>query len=251
MRTTSCFLLLPIVLTFTIASCDKKIPENQKVNQLYVTDKGDSVETGYWVIESGRNGVNTRGNFKDGFREGVWSYQTETDSVSVEWTTFNKDNVKLNLPSSIKFTDQELPVIFLGTLRDDARHCYYTLLRYNLKQVNASVYDYIYQYIQSLEQSLVENLERREVKKFVFTTTEIFRVKVDLIRERKYQAISYIFTHNDVLYDLTYREEHNRIGNIELEVFNDVLYSFQTNDFDLFDVNNKTYTSEEVVDVTL
>jgi hypothetical protein len=249
MRNTINLLLLANVLTITITSCDKKVSESQKFNQLYVTDKGDSVETGFWVLEPGPTGVTTSGTFRDGFREGVWTYKTKTDSTSIKWTVLNKDSLRLNLPNYVKFTDQELPVVFLGRLRDDTEHCYYTLLRYNLKEINASIYDYIFQYIESLESSSVEKLEKREVIKFDFKTTEVFRIRVNLEGERKYQAISYIFTSRGILYDLTYREEEDRIDDIELEIFKNILYSFQTNDFDPFDFNNKTYTKESIVDV--
>jgi hypothetical protein len=249
MRTATHHLLLTIVLTIAIASCDKTASESQKVNQLYVTDKGDSLETGFWVFERGSNGVSKKGNFKDGFREGVWIYKTPTDSSSITWTVFSNDSLRLNLPDHAKFTNQELPVIFFGTIRENTEHCYYTLLQYNLKEINASVYDYIFQYIQSLENSAAEKLNKREVKKFNFKTTEVFRVTVDLEGERKYQAISYIFVFNGILYDLTYRDEMDKVEDIELEVFNDILYSFQKNDFDPFGFNNKSYTKEENVDV--
>jgi hypothetical protein len=249
MRSVIYNLLFVILLTTTLVSCDKKGSESQKFNQLYITQKGDSLETGLWVFEPGPNGVGKRGNFKDGFREGVWNYQSKMDSTLIKWTVLTKDSLKLNLPDYIKLTDQEPPVLFLARLRDDTEHSYYTLLRYNLKEINASVYDYIFQYIQSLENSSVEKLRKREVKKFNFKATEVFRVKVDLEGERKYQATSYIFTSNDILYDLTYRDEFDRVDDIGLEVFNDILYSFQTNDFDPFDFNNKTYTREDIVDV--
>jgi hypothetical protein len=251
MRSTTYNFLLTVLFTTWLVSCDKRTNENQKFNQLYVTEKGDSLETGLWVLEPGPSGVGARGHFKDGFRDGVWHYQAKGDSAWVNWTVFTKDSLKLNLPDSLKFTEQEPPVVFLGRLRDDAEHSYYTLLQYNLKEVNSSVYGYIFQYIQSLENSSVEKLEEREIKKFYFKTTEVFRVKVNLKLEgeRKYQAISYIFTSNDILYDLTFREELNRVDEIYLEVFNDILYSFQTTDFDPFDFNNTQFHKEEVIDI--
>jgi hypothetical protein len=231
-------------------SCDKRAEEKQEINQLYVTEKGDSLETGPWVFEPGPSGVSKLGNFKDGFRDGVWKYKLKGDSATVTWMVFTKDSLKLNLPDSIKFTEQEMPVLFLARLRDDSEHSYYTLLRYNLKEVKASLYDYIFQYIQSLENSSVEKLEKREVKKFIFKTTEVFRVKVNFQGEQKYQAISYIFTSQDILYDLTFREELANVDEIDLEVFNDILYSFRTTNFDPFNFNNKSYTKEETVDVS-
>jgi len=249
MRATTNFLLLTTVLTIPIASCDKKSSENHKVNQLYITDKGDSLETGFWIFEPGASGVRKSGNFKDGFRDGAWTYRTKTDSTTIKWTVLNMDSLKLNLPDYVALTNQELPVVFLGTIRGDSEHCYYTLLQYDLKVVKASVYDYIFQYIQSLERSSLERLRAREIKKFNFKTTEVFRIKINLEGDRTYQAISYVFTFNDILYDLTYRDEEDRVGGTELEVFNDILYSFRTNDFDLFNFNNKQYTKEEDVDV--
>lgn len=249
MRISIYYLLVTIGLAITTISCDKPTTENEKHNQLYVTDKGDSLETGFWIFEPGTSGVSKSGNFKDGFRDGVWTYKTTTDSVSVKWTVFTNDSLKLNLPDQLTFSNQEAPVIFLGTIGKDNEHSYYTLLKYDLKQINASIYDYVFQYIQSLENSTVERLTAREVKKFNFKTTEILRVKVNLEGDQKYQATSYLFTHNDILYDLTYREEVDKVSDIELEIFNDVLYSFQTNDFDPFGFNNKHYSEMENVDV--
>jgi len=238
-----------VFLTTVAVSCDKRVLDQQEINQLYVTEKGDSVETGPWVFEPGPSGVTKRGNFKAGFRDGIWKYKLKGDTASVTWIVFTVDSLKLNLPDSIKFTEQETPVLFLARLRDDSEHSYYTLLRYNLKEVSASVYDYIFQYIQSLENSSAEKLQKREVKKFTFKTTEVFRVKVDLQGERRYQAISYIFTSDDIVYDLTFRDESANIDEIDLEVFNDILYSFQTTNFDPFNFNNKSYTKEETVNV--
>lgn len=242
-------LFLIILLTSLVTSCDKRTEHTQKINQLYVTEDGDSLETGPWIFEPGRSGISKRGNFKDGLRDGIWKYKHKGDSATVKWKVFAKDSIKLNLPDHVKFTEQEIPVLFLARLRDDSEHSYYTLLRYNLREINASVYDYIFQYIQSLENSSVEKLEKREVKKFNFKKTEIFRVKVNLRGQRNYQAISYVFTSGDVLYDLTFREELDKITEIDLELFSDMLYSFQTIDFDPFNFNNKSYTSEENVDV--
>jgi hypothetical protein len=230
-------------------SCGKKAEDKQQINQLYVTETGDSVETGPWTFEPGRSGISKHGNFKDGFRDGIWKYEHKGDSMSVNWTVFAKDSIKLNLPGHVKFTEQEIPVLFLARLRDNDEHSYYTLLRYNLREVNASVYDYIFQYIQSLENSTVEKLEKREVKKFNFKKTEVFRVKVDLRGQQDYQAISYIFTSGEVLYDLTFREELDKVTEIDLEVFSDMLYSFQASDFDPFSFNNKSYTSVENINV--
>lgn len=242
--------LFSILLFTTLAiSCDNKPEHNQDVNQLYITEKGDSVETGPWIFEPGRSGVSKRGNFKDGFRDGMWKYKHQGDSTAVNWIVFAKDSIKLNLPAHVKFTEQQIPVLFLARLRDNSEHSYYTLLRYNLKEVRASVYDYIFQYIQSLENSSLEKLEKREVRKFNFKKTQVFRVKVDLRGQRNYQAISYIFTSGDMLYDLTFREELDKITEIDLEVFSDMLYSFQASDFDPFNFNNKRYTTEENVDV--
>jgi hypothetical protein len=241
--------LLIVMLTSLVISCDDRAKEIPEINQLYVTDKGDSVETGLWIFEPGPNGVGKQGNFKDGLREGVWKYKAKGDSVLLKWTIFTKDSLILNLPNSIKLTEQEPPVVFLGQLRDSTEHSYYTLLRYNLKEVNASVYDYIFQYIQSLENSTVEKLGKREIKKFTFKTTEIFRVKVNLQGQQKYQAISYIFTSSDILYDLTFRKQLQIVDDIDLEIFNDILYSFHTTNFDPFDFNNRTYDKEETVDV--
>jgi len=230
-------------------SCDNRPEHSQNANQLYITEKGDSVETGLWIFEPGISGVSKRGDFKEGFRDGIWKYKHKGDSTAVNWILFAKDSIKLNLPAHVKFTEQEMPVLFLARLREDSEHSYYTLLRYDLKDVDASVYDYIFQYIQSLENSSVEKLEKREVRKFNFKRTKIFRVKADLRGERNYQAISYILTSGDVLYDLTFREELDKVSEIDLEVFNDMLYSFQAGDFDPFNFDNKRYTSEENVDV--
>lgn len=249
MKSKTHYLFLILLLTTLVVSCGKRAEDNQQINQLYVTEKGDSLETGPWIFEPGRSGISKRGNFKHGFRDGIWKYEHKGDSTSVNWTVFAKDSIKLNLPVHVKFTEQEIPVLFLARIRDDSEHSYYTLLRYNLREIKASVYDYIFQYIQSLENSSVENLEKREVKKFNFKTTEVFRVKVNLRGQRNYQAISYIFTSRDVLYDLTFREELDKVTESDLEVFSDMLYSFQASDFDPFNFNNKSYTSEENVDV--
>ena len=101
MRATTNYLLLTTALTIAIASCDKKSSENQKVNQLYITDEGDSLETGFWIFEPGASGVRKYGNFKDGFRDGAWTYRTKTDSTTIKWMVWNMDSLKLNLPDYV------------------------------------------------------------------------------------------------------------------------------------------------------
>ena len=240
-----------MLVTTILSSCDRRANESdgQEINnQVYITDEGDSVETGFWQFESGPNGISSHGNFEDGFRQGSWTYKITSDSATIMWAVFNEDSIRLNLPGNIVMTTQELPVVFLVTIGTN-KHCYYTLLKYDLRQITYSAYDYIFQYIQSLEDGTTERLIRREVKKFTFKTIEVFWVTVDLEGDHKYKSLSYIFVINGILYDLTYRNETDKVGDIELEIFKEILYSFQTPNFDPFNFNVKHYTKEENVDI--
>jgi len=247
MRIIIIHLLLTGLVTTTLSSCSKKANESQKTNQLYVTDKGDSLETGFWTFEPGPNGVSSSGNFSDGFRTDKWTYSTYRDTTTFMWKIFTKDSLKLNIPDYVTLTNQEKPTVFFGNIKNKDEHCYFTLLTYDLEEVKASVYDYLYQAIESMEKSTFETLESREVKKYTFKNIEVFRVKIGLKGTRKYQAISYIFVIDNLLYDLTYRDFSEDIDKIEMAVFNDILYSFESSEKDLFSFNNKHYLKEEDV----
>ena len=239
------YLILLGLSTINLVSCTKKTSESQNMNQLYITDKGDSLETGFWKYEMGLNGVSSNGNFTNGFRTGKWTYFTTQDTTTITWNIFSKDSLMLNIPEFINLTNQEKPTVFFGNVRNKNKHCYLTLLSYDLEDVNSSVQGYLYQYIESMVNSKIETVESKEIKKYTFKNLEVFRAKLSLKGTRRYQAISYIFVIDNILYDLTYSDFSEDIDKIDLEVFNDVLYSFELSSKDLFSINNKHYLKEE------
>lgn len=230
-----------------VMSCNIKGNDQAEFNQLYVTANGDSLETGPWVFHSGTYGVSSRGNFNDGFREGIWEYNSGTRLDSVNWRIISLGDLKINLPDFAKLIPENDPTIFLANLNGKDEHCYFTLLRYDLKEINGTVYDYLYQYAEALKTNTAETLVAREFKKYKFKKAEIYRSTVEVNRNRKYQAISYIFVIDDKLYDLTYRDLSEDLDNVRREIFDDILYSFELSNFDLFDFNNKHYSQEENV----
>jgi hypothetical protein len=250
MRIVTYILLIGLSIN-TFTSCHKNSSRSPKTNQLFITDKGDSLETGFWLFEIGPNGVGCSGNFIDGFRTNKWKYFTKVDTTVFNWKTFAKDSIKLSIPDYLEEIKQDEPTVFFGKIKNKDEHCYLALLRYDLKEVKSTVYDYLYQYVESMEKSLFEELKSREIKKYTFKNIEILRTKLEIESTRKYQAISYIFVVNNILYDLTYRDFNEDINNINIEIFNDILYSFETSGFDVFNINNRQYLKEEAVTIEI
>jgi hypothetical protein len=246
------YLILTGLSTINLISCDRKSNDIEKTNQIYITEKGDSLETGFWELEIGRNGVGCRGNFIDGFRTDKWTYYTNTDTTTFAWKIFNKDGIKFNIPDYITETNQEEPTVFQGNINKKDKNCYFILLRYDINKINSSIYDYLYPYVEAMEKGSIEVLKSREIKKYTFKNNiEIFRTKLDFEGKRKYQAISYIFVINNILYDLTYRDFSEEIDKIDIEVFTDILYSFETSEMDLFNFNNMHYLKEDDVIINI
>jgi hypothetical protein len=235
-----------------LSSCEikNKVEDHQEIrNQLIITSEGDSLENGFWTYDKGISGVSQSGSYEDGYKIGKWIYKTSTDSISVSWSIINDKNVKFNMPDLFKpLRGTEAPILFQADVEDNDNYTYFVILRYNLLEVNSSIYGYLYQYNESLKSNSQEILVAKEFKKFYFKGIEVFRAKVETRREINYEAISYIFVVKDVLYDLTYKNTTDKISAIDLEIFNDILYSIDCDNTDLFDYNNRKYWKEENVE---
>lgn len=239
------------VLIFS--SCDglknKEEKKQAMQNQLVVTAEGDTLENGFWTYDKGIDGVSQRGSYEDGYKIGKWIYKMNADSASTTWRVISDKGVKFNIPDYFKpINDVEAPVLFQADVEDNDDNTYLVLLRYNLTELKSSVYGYLYQYNESWEKNSEEKLNSKEFKKFYFKGIEIFRAKVETEREIKYEATSYIFVVKDFLYDLTYKNAKGKSSAIDLEIFNDILYSMECENVDLFDYNSKKYLKEENVE---
>jgi len=246
--------IISVLGALILFSCDglKDKKQNAQIiqNQLVVTSEGDTLENGFWTYEMGVGGVAARGNYTDGFKISEWTYKTNFDSVRITWDVFNQNGVKFNFPNYLKRIDSiEPPALFQADVEDNDDNTYVVLLRYNLKELNSSIYDYLYQGKHSWENNPNELLKSEEYKKFTFREFEIFRAKVETERKIKYEAISYIFVVNNFLYDLTYKRRLDKSSEIDLEVFNDILYSMECDNVDLFNHYNRKYSTEADVEV--
>lgn len=217
-------------------------------NQLKITSKGDTLETGFWRYDGGSNGVSKSGLYLEGFKIDKWTYRTDFDSADIVWSIFNDKGVKFNVADHLKvIKNLEQPILFQADVEDRDSNTYLVLLKYNLRELNSSAYDYLYQYDQSWKKSS-DILISKEYKKFIFKNIVVFRAKVATeIKITNYEAISYIFVVNDFLYDLTYKHTMDK-GVINLEIFNDVFYSMECDSVDLFDYNSKKYLKEESIE---
>jgi hypothetical protein len=189
------------------------------------------------------------GNYIDGYKTGKWLYRTSSDSVEITWLVVNEKGVKFNIPDNLEqVKDVSTSVIFQADIKDNDDNSYLVLLRYNLKDLKLSVYDYLYQYNDSWKSNLEETLKSKEFKKFTFKDIEIFRAKVGTKRKIRYEAISYIFVVKGFLYDLTYKNTINKTNSIDLEIFNDIFYSMECEKVDLFNYNSRKYLKEQDVE---
>lgn len=217
-------------------------------NQLVITPEGDSLETGFWTFDMSVNGVAKSGNFVDGYKTGKWTYLTNFDTASITWHIFDDKGVKFNIPDNLKpIENVSPPALFQGDIIDNDNNTYVVLLRYNLAELNSSIHDYLYQYAHSWEGNSNERVKLMEFKELKFKKIDIFRAKVETERKISYESISYVFVVKGFLYDLTYKYALNENSALKMEVFNDILYSMECHDFDLFNFNNKKYLKEENV----
>lgn len=235
------------------SSCDGSKNNQEKAqaeqNQLVITAEGDTLENGFWTYARSTSGVSKSGNYEDGYKIGKWIYKMNGDSVNTTWGVISDKGVKFNIPDYFKpINNVEPPVLFQADIEDNDDNTYLALLRYDLKKLNSSVYDYLYQYNESWGKNTKEILKSKEFKKFYFKGIEIFRAKFQTEREIKYEAISYVFVVKDVLYDLTYKNARGKSSAINLEIFNDILYSMEFENMDLFNYNSRKYLKEENVE---
>lgn len=240
-----------ILILFSCDGLKNREEKRQAIqNQLAVTPNGDTLETGFWTYSGGVNRVSKSGVYTDGYKTGEWTYKMNGDSVRTTWRVVSEKGVKFNIPDCLRsIEDVDLPVLFQADVDDNDSNTYLILLRYNLKELNSSVYDYIYQYNESWKSRPEELLKSKEFKKFYFKGVEVFRAKVETERKIKYEAISYIFVVNDFLYDLTYKNAMGKSTAIDLEMFNDIFYSIECENADLFDYNSKKYLKEENIKI--
>jgi hypothetical protein len=244
-------ILSGILFLFSCNGLTNKEEEKVQIekNQVVITAKGDSLENGFWKYDIAANGVSKRGNYAEGYKVNQWTYKTNLDSVQITWNTFNDKGVKFNIPNFLEIVDSlKLPVLFQGDIDDGDNNTYVILLKYNLKEINSSLYGYLYQLNEALETDPSEVVNSKEFKKFTFKKIEVVRVKVETKKEIKYKAISYVFVVKDFLYDLSYKNVIGKDSAINLEIFNDILYSMNCESVDLFDYNSKKYLKEENVE---
>lgn len=235
---------------FVFSACNNSNEQAQTMlNQFIVTANGDTLESGFWVYDNEVTGVYKSGAYKDGYKTGNWIYKTSDDSVTITWSVVSKNSVRLNIPSYLKTLNEvEPPVLYQADIEDGDDNTYLALLSYNLTKLNSSVYGYLYQYNESWKKNTEEVLEWKEFKKFYFNGIEIYRAKLITKRQVSYEAISYVFVVKEILYDLTYKNTLDKSSPINLEIFNDILYSIKCENIDLFNFNNNQYLKEENIE---
>jgi hypothetical protein len=230
-------------------SCKKTEPEQPAPrpdqNQFIVTSRGDTLENGFWNYNVDSTGVSKQGHYKNGYKTGRWTYETIFDSVDIEWSVVDLKNVKFNVPGHVKPTGKErLPVLYHADIEDNDTNTYFTLARHERNKIKTCLY-YVYNLDQALKSDTTHVILSKEFKKFHFTEHEIFRAKIVTEMGKRYETITYVFGIGNVLYDLTYKHALHNSGVIDLEVVNDILYSMECNNVDVFSHHHKNYFKEE------
>lgn len=222
---------------------------NNLENKLIVTQRGDSLEIGYWKYNNEISKISKSGYYENGYKVREWNYENLDDSILVFWEIYERDNVKFNYFQNLQILDSpDFPLLFLGDIVDDDKNTYVALLEYDLEGMGSSIYDYLYQVNQNREQSLVEIIKVKRVRKFFFKNVEIFKFHVQVERESKmYEVISYIFEVNGLLYDLSYKNILSKTGSLDYELFNDMLYSMNCQGKDIFTNSTGKFYKEEGV----
>lgn len=216
-------------------------------NQLVITSEGDSLEDGFWQYHTD---IDKTGFYRNGYKVGEWLYKSGEDSALVQWGVFENGNVKFNYPKDWRVIDSlEYPMLFQADIPDGNNFTYVVLLEYDLKKLNTTIYDYLYEVNQSREAGSNEILRSKEAKKFYFKNIDIFRYQVVVERDStRYEAVSYIFEVNGKLFDLTLKDIANEMTILDQEMIRDMLYSMECYGEDLFSYTRNQYYKEENVE---
>ncbi len=247
------YLILPIVLS----SCGERNFENRgsesnpsfkNENLLVITEDGDTLENGYWKYLNA-NGLSKEGKFKNGVKTGDWKYEIANEVKTVQWAYFDKQKVKFNYPKYLKVSKEiEYPTLFVGDILDNDNFTYMALLEYNLKDMNSSIYDYLYQVNEAFTEKADRLVRGKNFRKYVFKNIDLFTINIQVEQDdRTYIIVSQVFEVNGYLYDFTYKDLSDKMSLINLEIFKDMIYSFESNGVDVFSYNTGSYLLEEDV----
>ena len=248
------YILVPLVLF----ACGESNQENgepidntqlRKENEVVITADGDTLEHGFWKYHDESTDIYKEGKYRDGFKIGEWRYKMPNEERTVEWISFDKHRVKFNYPKYLKVSNPvEYPNVFIGDIVDSNNNTYIALLEYNLKDMNSSVYDYLYQVNKAFTSSTSKVIKGKSFRKYIFKNIEFFTVNIQLEQDGDtYNIISQVFEVNGYLYDFTYKDIAKRMSSVNLEIFKDMLYSMESNGIDLFTYNTGQYLQDEDV----
>jgi hypothetical protein len=166
------------LIFYTLVSCKIKNEvsveeqfKNGEENQLLITNGGDSLEVGYWQYHTD---IDKSGFYENGYKVGEWIYKSTDDSASVNWEIFDNGIVKFNYPQYLRVIDSlEFPMLFHADIPDGNKFSYVVLLEYDLRKLNTTIYDYLYEVNQSRETGFVEVLESKYAEIFYFKRREV------------------------------------------------------------------------------
>ena len=223
-------LILTLVAFFSCNKGNYDVENNNQgdFNTLEITEKGDTLETGMWKYTTSQKGISKIGEYNSGFKVGEWFYVQGVDTTKIKWSIYDKDGVKFNIPTNIKSVNKiELPIIYEGDIDDGDKYTYVALLKYNLVELNSSINEYLKEINKHFENETNGNVLSKEFKKYTFKNSAIYKVSMKEKKEHTYEIVSYIFQVKDSMYDLTYKNVVEKTTDINLDIFNDVLYSIK------------------------
>lgn len=247
-----------ILVSLVLFSCGKSNQENseseentqlRRENELVITADGDSLEDGYWKYNDEVSGLSKEGKYRVGVKTGEWKYKIFNKEKTVEWMYFDKQRVKFNYPKYLEISNAiEYPTLFIGDIIDSNNKTYIALLEYDLKDMNSSVYDYLYQVNEAFTSDTSKIIKGKSFRKYIFKNIELFTVNIQLEQDGEtYNIMSQVFEINGYLYDFTYKDIAKRMSIVNLEIFKDMLYSMESNGVDLFTYNTGQYLQDEDV----
>jgi len=218
-----------IILLLLINGC-ASVNKNSNEN----IQKIDDIINGSRTIINEKTNVIQSGNYKNGFKEGIWLYEIDSSKFEVEWNVYQKDKLLLvNKPNNWDVVDLDITAFSAkGRIKNDTSQ---VIIVHNINLENDP--NLLNDYRRKMSLEFAENYDLLEENQKCFRNNE----KTFLISQfhflndnEMYHCYNLLNEENHILTEVTYffkSEEWKIHYNIFLDFVNGIRYSnnFLTN----------------------
>ena len=193
------------------------------------------------------NKLNKKGDFLNGYKKGIWTYEIEGEKKSIDWSAFEDERIKINYPANWKLNpiEREETIFFADV---NSKNDFFILNSVKKKKFKLSLYKYLLEIIGEINSRPSENVVQYICTKLTFSERDAYYLRLD-INEQDVLKNYFVFITEDLnnIYDNTLRltEANNQF---EKEIFGSVVYSLSVGDIKLFN-GADTLISTETIDI--